>query len=959
MRFAPNEFVAGFRVRAIRESAELRARVVEMAHEKTGARLLWLDNGAENKVFSIAFRTLPEDDTGVFHILEHSVLCGSERYPVREPFVELLKGSMNTFLNAMTFPDMTMYPVGSRNNRDLLNLTGVYLDAVFRPRILSTPLIFCQEGWHIEMDEQGRPLFKGVVLNEMKGSMSDVESLAERCMNRQLFPDTGYGFNSGGDPEAIPTLSLEAFRETYRRHYHPSNAWIYLDGAVPMEEMLPLIDSYLSPYEPLTDLPRFVYQTPKGSDAALPYELGQEEDPANRGHLLLSRITGSWKDKTENMAVSIIADVLTGTNDAPLKRLVLEKGLAQDISLSMDDTTLQSFITFHAENVTDGKEEELLALIRSYGDTLSARGLDLEAAEASLNRFAFGLKEEDEPQGIDRAIRAMGSWLYEGDPLFALENDAQLSELRAMLRDGRLQALAVSLFRPAEGDCVLRMRPSKTLGAEKRAEEEARLRAITSAWTASDRAENEALLSALQAWQTEPDTPEALAALPMLKKEDADIPPFWTKTEMLEEAGVRLLFHPLPTSGVLHLKAYLSLSDLSLREIQHASLLCALLGKLPTASHDALSLQREIKKLTGRLSFATIVRPHPEDPSLCTPLLVASLSVLKENVPAAQALLAEILKTTDFSDTGRILEIVNQLEMASRQRIVGGGHAIGVRNVMSHFSADMALRNAMEGDEAVRYLHHLAGNPETDLPALLDTARRVLDQTVCRKRMILSLTAEERLSFEAFVSSLPEGTEVPRFASYRLDSPFRRGFRIPAQVGFTARGFRLEKKDQPAHGRMLLAANILTYSFLWNRVRVQGGAYGCGFQADRYGNLFSYSYRDPAPDKTLSVDRDAAAFLKQFLREGESMDKYIISTLNDLNPLISPREQGALADLRWLSGYTREQAERVRKEILHADEKDLLAVCGLLEAFAERGAVCVVAPGAALDRCPDLAVEDL
>ena len=318
IRFVQNEKALGFRVLRVRDSAELSGRLVEMVHEKTGARLCWLDNGAENKVFSIAFRTLPWDNTGVFHILEHSVLCGSEKYPVREPFVELLKGSMNTFLNAMTFPDMTMYPVGSRNDQDLLNLAGVYLDAVFRPRLLTDERIFRQEGWHIDLNAEGRYAYQGVVLNEMKGAMSDVSQVGETEIARQLFPDTGYGFNSGGDPEAIPTLTWEQYTSAYRRHYHPSNAWIYLDGDVPMDRILLLLAAYLDQYEQETDLPRFSFQAPVSSSRTAYYELGQEEEQRNKGHLYLSRLFGSWETKVANMAASVLGDVLTGSNEAPL-----------------------------------------------------------------------------------------------------------------------------------------------------------------------------------------------------------------------------------------------------------------------------------------------------------------------------------------------------------------------------------------------------------------------------------------------------------------------------------------------------------------------------------------------------------------------------------------------------------------------------------------------------------------
>lgn len=961
MSFTIDQKVNGFRVTNIRPSQELHGQLVEMIHEKTGARLAWLDNGAENKTFSVAFRTLPVDNTGVFHILEHSVLCGSEKYPVKEPFVELLKGSMNTFLNAMTFPDMTMYPVSSRNDRDLLNLTEVYLDAVFRPRILQDERLFRQEGWHIEPseEEEGAYIYKGVVFNEMKGALSDVSEVGETEIARQLFPDSGYGFNSGGDPDAIPNLTYEQYCDTYRRHYHPSNAWIYLDGAVPMAEILPLIASYLDTYEREEDLPRFTLQTPTPSTCEKEYELGQEEDPENKGHLYLARIFGSWQDKTRNMAASIVGDVLTGNNDAPLKKLMLEKGLAQNFSLSVDDSSLQSVVSLHAENVTDGKEEEIIQTIQAFAAELAKTGLNPEDAEASLNRFAFALKEEEEPQGIDRAIRIMGSWLYDGDPLFSLENDAQIAELRQMLASGELNALAASLLQDQAGLCRLTLRPSKTRGEELRRQEEARLAEITCQWTDAQQEANERLLSSLEAWQTAPDSPEALATLPMLKKEDADIPPEWPETELQTLAETPVLFHAQPTSGIVHLRAYFNLSDLSLPQLQDLSLMCGLLGKLPTAHYDSAALQQQIKRYTGRLAFSLTTRANPKDPALCGSCLVATVSVLKENLEKAQELLLEILKTTDFSNTEKILEIVRQLEMISRQRIVGAGQVIALRHVLSHYSAEYAVKNALEGDQAAIYLHSFAQDPETKLPSLRATAEKLKQKITCRRRLTLSVTAEENPSCETLLQALPLGEAVAEFAAYSAETALRQGYRVPAQVGFAARGYHLSKLGRPFHGSLFLLSNILSYSYLWNKVRVQGGAYGCGFHADRFGNLFSYSYRDPTPGRTLTMDAGASDFLREFLSSGESLDKFIISTLNDLNPLLSARDKGAVADSRYFSNYTRAEAEQIRKEILDSTPATLEATAELLDAFAAQGAVCVVAPGELLEKCPELEIADL
>ena len=960
MKFFENQVCHGFRVSSVRYSKELNANIIEMNHEKTGARLCWLDNQAENKVFSISFRTIPEDNTGVFHILEHSVLCGSEKYPVKEPFVELLKSSMNTFLNAMTFPDMTMFPVSSRNNRDLLNLTEVYLDAVFRPRILQDECVFRQEGWRIEPDEYtGELVYKGVVFNEMKGALSDVGEVGETELSRQLFPDTGYGFNSGGDPESIPTLTYAKYISAYQRHYHPSNAWIYLDGDVPMDEMLALIASYLNTYEKTDNLPKPSFQSPVSSDRTIFYELGQEEDEKNKGHLYLSKIWDTWENKTRNMAVAILGDVLTGNNDAPLKKMILDRNLAQDFSLTIDDSTLQSVYTFHAENVTDGCEDELIRTLDEFAEYIEKKGLNASAVEASLNRFIYLLKEEEEPQGIARAVRVMNSWLYDGDPLFFLENETQIAELRSMAADSSLNRLAVSLIRDQTGRCILRLHPSKSLGEEKREEEARRLADIIAAWTPAQRAENDFLLSSLHSWQDTADTPEALSSLPVLKKGDANIPVEWPSTEEKDLNGVHLLFHQLPTGGIVNLRAYFSMGDLSLGQLQDASLICGLLGKLPTKHYDTLTLQQEIKQYTGRLGFSIISFRSGNDVSVCAPYLVAYTSVLPENVSKAENLLAEILTTTDFTASEKIMEIVFQLEMASRQRIVSAGHVIGIRSTLAHFSAEYALKEALEGSSSVRYLHTFVSEPDNMLTRLRGTAEKILTNTICRQRLVLSLTADQMIDLSAFPSFLPAGTAVPAYASYSIKAAYRQGFRIPARIGFAVRGLQMGNISSEFHGHWFLISNIITYSYLWNKVRVQGGAYGCGLQVDRYGNLYSYSYRDPSPHRTLSIDSGASAFLKDFFNGNESLDNYIISTLNDLNPLLSPREKGGVADSRWFTGYTRSEAEKIRMEILNATPEILIEAAKTLDTFSERGAICVVGPQELLDQCNDLIVSDL
>ena len=960
MKYHQNSTVHGFHVLRADHCHEVEGDIYELEHEGTGAKVFWLDNNVENMVFSITFRTLPQDSTGVFHILEHSVLCGSRKYPVKEPFVELLKSSMNTFLNAMTFPDMTMYPVSSRNPRDLMNLAEVYLDAVFSPLAVTDPKRFYQEGWHVDRNEEGNPEFKGVVYNEMKGSLSETEALIDQELASMLFPDTSYGYNSGGDPEEITDLTWERFRDQYKKHYHPSNALVYLDGALPIDEILDLLDQYFSAYEKITDIPEFSYQIPRGNERTIRYELGKGESPEDKGYFTIARITGTWEDRCDNLARAILCDVLTGNNESPLKHAVLENKIAKDFSISVDDTGIQSWIALHAEHITDGKEQDLLDLIDEMGKKILRDGLDHSAVEASMNRAIFNLREEEEPQGIGRCIRCLGTWLYGGNPEDALKTESLIQKLREYLKNGIFEKLAADMLLNRENSVILHTIPSTTEGEEKRHREAEKVKRMLSDMTENEKKKEKENLKAVRKWQEGPDRPEDLEKLPLLRLEDADVAPEWVETEISQINGIKILRHCIPCNGVVHLRAYFSLTDLSLDELTIASLFAGMLGKLPTEKHDALQLQQEIKCWTGSFGFAVITRTRSKNWKECTPMLVAYASALDENVEKAQELMAEVLLSTRLTgQKERVLEIMRQNEIGARQRIVSAGHLIAVKRCLSCFSAEGAVKNALDGDRAVRYIHEFSINPEESYDAFAAVAERILSVNVCASRMILSVTCGNDRMPDLLAGSFPAGTPAPEAATFDPEERDYTGYRIPAQVGFAARGYHLNQCGKEFTGSMWLAASILSLDYLWNKVRVQGGAYGAGFQIDRSGNLFSYSFRDPSPEKTIQADLGASAFLKKFAREERHLEKYIISALNELNPLLSPRDKGALADIRILTGYSRAESERIRKEVLLTTPQQLVDCGEWLDRFATEGNVCIVANDSVLKKCKGLRISDL
>ncbi|MBR3447347.1 MAG: insulinase family protein [Oscillospiraceae bacterium] len=946
----------GFTVTRVRESAELGGRIVEMTYDKTGTELVWIDNGTENKLFSIAFKTLPENSTGVFHILEHSVLCGSKKYPVREPFVELLKSSMNTFLNAMTFPDKTMYPVSSRNQRDFLNLTEVYLDAVFAPDILRNPNIFCQEGWHIEQNADGTLSYKGVVFNEMKGALSSADDLAAQKLMEMLFPDTAYGFNSGGDPAVIPTLTYEQFKETYHRFYHPSNARIYLDGAIPAEETFSLLEEYLSQFERSDALPVLQMQKPVSAVETLYYDLPADESPENRSNLTIGRIVGDWQDRTKMLAVSVMLDAFAVSNETPLKRAVLSAGLAQEMDVFVETSIAQAYLQIHLKNVTDGRADEILPLLRKTAAELASKGLDKAALEASANRIEFRLMEPAEPQALERCVNSMNSWLYGGDPLMYLVYEEAFAEIRRMIADGAFDDLMREIFVDETGTAVLYSLPSHTRGEELRQEEAGRLAAIRSQWTEADFAENTAMNERLAAWQQTPDSPEQLATLPVLPLSEVSDQPSWTETVLQEADSVKLLYHPAPCRGIVHITLAFALTDFTLDELTLLSHAGSLFGKLKTEHHSALELQRELKSKLGRLETAVELGARKKQTETCTPMLTMRCSVLRDKLPEAFRLIREVLLTTDFGEKEKIREIVTQTNEQFRQMGIMAGHALGMTCVMARYSARNAVRAATGGYPVVKATQELVEQFDAQFDAFSGLMKR-MQASLGRKRMAFaSVTAQEPADITPLLASLPEGGNVPAEMHYEADMPEKSGYQIPAQIGFAVQGWQTVRKGIAYDAGRRVAAKIISLSYLWNQVRVQGGAYGTGLTVLPDTGIVTFSYRDPSPARSLTVNGGISEFIRQFCESGEPIDKFIISTVSDEEPLRAPREEGILADALWFAGKTREELVQERRQMLSVTQESLLADCAVWDAFAENGAVCVVASGNLLADCENLTI---
>lgn len=958
MNFDVGTKLCGFTVEKVRAVKELDATLYEMVHDKTCAELCFMDNKADNKLFSVAFKTLPEDSTGVFHILEHSVLNGSEKYPVKEPFVDLLKSSMNTFLNAMTFPDKTMYPVSSRNDKDFLNLTSVYLDAVFAPRLRVNPNIFYQEGIHTEIEGE-TPSYKGVVFNEMKGSMSSVDNRIDHGINELLFPENCYRFNSGGDPKVIPDLTYKQFADTYRRYYHPSNSRFYLDGDVPLEETLSMIDSYLDRYEKEDEKFEIPMQTPRAAEGIWYYEISESENRGKKDILALGKIVGTWEEKSKLLASQILCDVVAGTNEAPLKRAVLSSGLAEDFEMAVMDGIAQPYLIMIARNMSDADTDKIKKVIKETAEKLISEGIDKELITASVNRFAFSSKQIPEPQGIYRAIGTLNSWLYGGDPLMYLLYDDVIAEMREMAKGDGFEKLLSELLIDDETLCTLHMLPSVTLGDDDRKTEEERVKKEVAALSEKEMGELATLNEKLVEWQKTPDPEEMADCVPTLTLNEVSETPEYIETVESEKDGVTLLYHPIPTHGIVYLSMYFPLTKYSLEELTKISLLTELYGELATEKRSATELQKEVKTYIGSLNFKMKVFSKDDDTHSCTPCLVANAGVLEENLEAAIPLITEILTETKFDDTAKIKEIIMQADEMARQSASANGHSLGILAVRSHYTSSAAVDEAIGGYTLVKFLHDFAKDFDGKVAGVIALLEKVKGEVIGKAGLTVSVTSSEEVSVDALIDSLPEGTVSPETASYKTELPEKMGIKIPSQITYAVKGYNLSCLGMKMTGSLRVAANIISFSYLWNKVRVQGGAYGTGFPVSRDGSILSYSYRDPSPAKTLETYDKTADFVREFCDSGEALDKYIISAIASTEPLRTPAAMGQVADDFKFSGVTDADRLATRREMLSTDREALKGWCEALEKTSENGAVCVVGHVAALEECGDLEVLEI
>lgn len=923
-------------------------------HMKTGAELLTMANDDENKSFGISFRTPPADSTGIAHIMEHAVLGGSHKYPVKEPFVELVKGSFKTFLNAITYPDKTVYPVASTNLQDFYNLVDVYLDAVFHPLI--TPHHLQQEGWHYELNDPNAPLiYKGVVFNEMKGAYSSPDSLLYRHSKAALFPDNAYAHDSGGDPRAIPDLTYEQFKAFHETYYHPSNALIYFYGDDPEEERLRLLATYLDGFEAREVVAAVGLQRPftTPQEHRFPFSVEAGSQQAEKGMVQVNWLLPENDDAELTMALSILSYALVSTNGSPLRKVLLDSRLGEDLTGGGLGTGLRQ-LTFAVgmKGVALPELEKVPPLILETLGKIAEEGIDPDMVEAALNTFEFSLRENNTgsfPRGLNVMFRALRTWLYGQDPLAQVRFEGVLTAVKHNLATNPtyLQDLIGTHLLDNPHRVTVVLEPDAQLNARQEAEEKAQLQAVRDGLNDEDVAQVIADTQTLRQLQERADDPEALAALPMLTLGDLDKQNKEIPITFSQAHGVEILYHDLFTNGIVYLDVGFDLRALPLELMPYVDLFTTALTGLGTSKEDYVKLSQRIGRETGGVWASTYESAQRGNPDGVLWLFVRGKGTLAQT-GAMLDIMREILLTTNFDNQERFRQIVLRAKAGHEAGLIPGGHGVVNGRLRAKFDTISWISEQTSGIDGLFFLRGLLQQIEQDWPSVVSKLERIRTILLNRNRMIANVTVEADgwSQFEPqliqFLASFPAGgVELPAWSP--LLSRHHEGLTMPAQVNYVAKGSNLYELGYELHGSISVITGYLRTTWLWEKIRVQGGAYGGMMNFNQHSGVLTYlSYRDPNLLRTVQNYDETAVFLRKVDLNDRELTRGIIGAISSIDSHQLPDAKGRSALYRHLLGLTPEMRQQYRDEVLGTTAANFRALADVLDGVRDSGVVVVL-----------------
>ena len=946
--------IDGFELLEEKEIKEYRTMARLFRHIKTGAQVLSLSNDDDNKVFGITFRTPPTDSTGVAHILEHSVLCGSRKYPVKEPFVELLKGSLQTFLNAFTYPDRTCYPVASQNLQDFYNLIDVYLDAVFYP--LLDPFIFKQEGWHVEAETQDGPFhFKGVVYNEMKGAYSSPDNVLSEYSLQSLFPDNPYGFDSGGNPREIPNLTYEQFKAFHETYYHPSNARIYFYGDDDPEARLRILQGYLDAFEPIQVDSQVKVQPAFNEPRRM--ERGymvDEGTPNPKAMITCNWVLGETAEIQKNFSLRILEYILLGMPGSPLRKALIESGLGEDLAGEGLGTELrQIYFSTGLKGIDVINQERVEGLIWETLEKLATKGIDPKTVEAALNTIEFRLRENNTgnfPRGLVLMLRALSTWVYDEDPTGLLAFEKPLQEIRNTLKSNPryFEQLVEELLLQNPHRTVLLLRPDPELRKKEEKEEKNRL---TNLCSNLSREELEQLVKEtleLKKRQQSPDPPEALAKIPTLTLKDLDRKNKSIPLALEEAANVKVLVHDIFTSGICYLDLGFDLHTLRDDLLPYVPLFGRALVEMGTEKEDYVSLSQRISQKTGGIHAECFSSPVRDSSKTAARLFLRAKAMVRQEKDMLD-ILKDLLLIPMLDNQERFRQMVLEEKARAEQRLIPAGHHMVNLRLRSHFGEPYWLAEKIGGISYLFFLRDLASRAENQWAEVLKVLHTLRDCLIHANNMIANVTLDSKhyVDFRGllsdFLAQLPKAPPQPVTWKWSPPSAECEGLTIPAQVNYVGKGANLYDLGYRFHGSALVISRYLKTTWLWEQVRVQGGAYGAFSLFDRLSGVMSFvSYRDPNLERTLEAFDGAARFIEQKNIDKAELTKAIIGTIGDLDAPMLPDAKGYTSMLRYLCNDTEEVRQKMRDEVLETTPEHFRAFAQALARINQKGIVKVL-----------------
>lgn len=926
-----------------------------LKHKKSGARVMLLENDDDNKVFNIAFRTPPADSTGVAHILEHSVLCGSKKFPLKDPFVELVKGSLNTFLNAMTYPDKTMYPVASCNDQDFKNLMHVYLDAVFFPNIYDREEIFRQEGWHYELEDTDGPLtLNGVVYNEMKGAFSSPEDVLDREIFNSLFPDTPYGVESGGDPAYIPDLKYSEFLSFHSRYYHPANSYIYLYGKMDMEERLNWMDrEYLSKYDAIavdSQIPR-QKSFDQMKELEMEYPISDNETEEDNSYLSYNVVVGDSLDVEMCTAFEVLDYTLLSAPGAPLKQALLDAGIGKDILGSYDDGIYQPFFSIVAKNAKREDKERFLAVIRDTLEDIVKKGIDQKAVAAGIHYMEFRFREADFssfPKGLMYGIDVFDSWLYNEDkPFDQLMRLKVFDALKEKAGQGYFEELIEKYLIHNPHGSVVVVNPRKGLTAKRDKELEEKLAAYKASLSEEELEKLAADTRHLKEYQSAPEDPEAQKCIPLLKRSDISRETARLYNTEKHIGETLFLHHQVDTNGIGYLDLLFDVNQVPQKLVPYMGILKSVLGYVDTEHYTYAELFNEINARSGGIYFGIQVFGRSQEDQPPLHVMGIKAKALYKDIPFVFEMIREILCTSRLEDDKRLYEIIAKMKSRLQMGLASSGHTTAVNRALSYFSENPYFQEQIGGIEFYRLVEDLERNFQEKKQELKENLKKLIRMVFRQENLMVSYTAEDEgcQCMDGEVTQLKEVLYRDEVETGSLAPDFQvknEGFMTSGQVQYVAAVGNFAEAGFAYTGALRILKVMLSYEYLWTNIRVKGGAYGCMSGFRRNGDSFLVSYRDPNLTKTLEVFRKTGDFIRSFDADEREMTKYIIGTISELDTPLTPSAKGSMSLNAWVTGITQEDLLKERLEILDAQPEDIRALAEIVDCVMEQNRICVI-----------------